>query len=124
MAIPKQTAKRSIEGKAPREELARRTARISRARRRDVAQEDWKSHRRITCTGASLYPWMSQDDESLPPVPFAEGSRFVPTNVESLCRANPGVMLSSAQCDRWGLTVESDVEENNYEADEGDDEER
>jgi hypothetical protein len=31
-------------------------------------------------------------------------------------------MLSSAQCDRWGLTVESDVEEDNYEADESDDE--
>jgi hypothetical protein len=46
----------------------------------------------------------------------------VPTNVEARCRVNPGVMLSPAQCDRWGLTVESDVEEDNYEADESDNE--
>jgi hypothetical protein len=125
MAITKQTAKRSTGGRAPREELSRRAARISRARRGDVAQEgkDWKSHRWITFTGASMYPWVFQpDEESLPPVPFAEGSRFVPTNVEAWCRANPGVMLSSAQCDRWGLTVESEVEEDNYEEDESDDE--
>jgi hypothetical protein len=122
MAITKLTAKRSSGGKAPRKELARRASHISRARRRDVAQEDLKSHRWITFIGASLYPWMSKDDESLPPVPFADGSRFVPTNVEALCRTNPGVMLSSAQCDRWGLTVESDVEEDNHKADEIDDE--
>jgi hypothetical protein len=68
MAITKQTAKRSTGGRAPREELSRRAARITRARRGNVAQEgeDQKFYRWITFTGASLYPWMCQpDDESL-----------------------------------------------------------
>jgi hypothetical protein len=41
MAIAKQTAKRSTGGKAPREELSRRAARTSRARRGDLL---FKSH--------------------------------------------------------------------------------
>jgi hypothetical protein len=48
MAITKQTAKRSTGGKAPREELSRRAARISRARRGDLLFQSHPLHLRRT----------------------------------------------------------------------------
>jgi hypothetical protein len=110
MAITKQTAKRSTGGKAPRAALAILAARNPRVLRApDVGVDEWALHRWIMFTGATVNPWVYQPaNQALPPVPFAEGSRTVPDNIRSWCRANPQVLLSTEQCDRWGLTVESD----------------
>jgi hypothetical protein len=112
MAITKQTARRSTGGKAPRAALANLAARNPRVRRAtDLRGDEWTLHRWIMFTGATVNPWLYQPENiSLPPVPFAEGSRTVPDNIMSWCRANPNELLTTEQCDRWGLTVESDEE--------------
>jgi hypothetical protein len=126
MAITKQTAKRSTGGKAPRAEIARKAARVPRTAR-SASRARAEAHQWIMYTGGAATQWMVQpENERLPPFPFANADRDIPSQVEAWCRANPGVALDTARCERWGLLFEGadDAARSSKHDDDDDDEEK
>jgi hypothetical protein len=111
MAITKQTAKRSTGEKAPWKAIAQRAARNPKDTH-PPGDSAWVVREWIMFIGGVRGRWMAKPvDQRLAAFTFLEGSRNIPIHVRSWCRANPGVVLDSARCERWGLTVESDEDD-------------